>query len=573
MKVKSVKQLKDSFLQCDVTTHTGNFYIKAGDKYILVHNSPALLVWSSYGQFSRKPGIALKGALSTSGVKKLMHTPQEVDRWYSDRPDMADKLKLLLDVAPSIPEDECWQGDVLFSADTIWEIEDDLAFQPNKIVYRVPIHSETGKKIAAADAGIAFHTRYKWDAHTGEIKQNFHISTDMLENPPSNIFIMDANVQQTGISPLNDAEKTRWTELREELTSYMTQLTTEWADEYESLCNNLHFMNFFFMTFQNKNTSDKKAVTLDTSTFIRDLQKYAEDKINSEYEKKVAKLKTDKGRENAKASKESQLNEILFIIDNNSKLLVLIVEALNAAAQLKMLIWKAYKSTGVGFNTYLRTVDGYEPTANEGLAVSDNKGNILKVVDRTTFSNANRDPKYLSGFEHPQYKTQESMKVQKRLTEDRYLSGPDLLDNELSDVLTNEEVAEFYSLWGDTEPIPVDLMFRIARSTLFNIYHTYGFVRKTRNMNFLKLLHKFLEEKGIHIELGGNLSIIEDYLKRDYQQILLFCKEKGFTSDDDIGDFTKFINEVYFNHNTSYKDVSWIETKDLEKAYDEYKNL
>ena len=48
MKIKSITKLEKKFPQCDVTTDTENFYIKAGDKYILTHNSPATILWHKF---------------------------------------------------------------------------------------------------------------------------------------------------------------------------------------------------------------------------------------------------------------------------------------------------------------------------------------------------------------------------------------------------------------------------------------------------------------------------------------------------------------------------------------------
>lgn len=42
MKVISISKLNEKYLQHDITTTTENFYIKAGKKYILVHNSPQI---------------------------------------------------------------------------------------------------------------------------------------------------------------------------------------------------------------------------------------------------------------------------------------------------------------------------------------------------------------------------------------------------------------------------------------------------------------------------------------------------------------------------------------------------
>lgn len=42
MKVTNIQKLEEKYLQYDITTPTENFYVKAGDRYVLIHNSPQI---------------------------------------------------------------------------------------------------------------------------------------------------------------------------------------------------------------------------------------------------------------------------------------------------------------------------------------------------------------------------------------------------------------------------------------------------------------------------------------------------------------------------------------------------
>jgi len=58
-------------------------------------------------------------------------------------------------------------------------------------------------------------------------------------------------------------------------------------------------------------------------------------------------------------------------------------------------------SDNPGYDTYLQSrTKGYIPSSGEGIALSDDRGNIVKLVNRAEFSNANRDPDIIKGFEH-----------------------------------------------------------------------------------------------------------------------------------------------------------------------------
>lgn len=79
------------------------------------------------------------------------------------------------------------QGDLLYYPQRPWLAESGNAvFQPNEVLYRIPLASELGKKIQNTDIGIALHTQY---SDRGKPKQpigniNFHRVPGLLLEPP-----------------------------------------------------------------------------------------------------------------------------------------------------------------------------------------------------------------------------------------------------------------------------------------------------------------------------------------------------------------------------------------------------
>ena len=105
------------------------------------------------------------------GIKSLLSDPKnalssekEIDAKYSSRPHMAMMLKYGLQLAKNVPVGEVWQGDCLFTKNTLRTRTingvDYITFQPNKIIYAFEKSSESYEKILNSDFGIAIHTRY-----------------------------------------------------------------------------------------------------------------------------------------------------------------------------------------------------------------------------------------------------------------------------------------------------------------------------------------------------------------------------------------------------------------------------
>ena len=298
-----------------------------------IDGAPALFCWSKFPGYPDN-SIALKGF--TSGSNTALSSNEQIDTKYGDRPDMAEKLKLGLQLARYIPEGEAWQGDCLFSHDDIKEEEIDgqfyLTFQPNKIVYAFKESDPNYESVKNADFGIAFHTIYKANEN-GEKVQSFNVDPKRID-APDNFYIMSP-----AISASNNKDDYNVDNLE---STYEGLKTAEQAlindPAYEDLINNQVFMSYW-NTFENSNLADKKQANLNVATLIKDLKSYVKDKQDKEYAKKLDKLKTDKGRQSATDKYNKDVQELSDLIENNTKTILNFVNALNLAANIKMMMF------------------------------------------------------------------------------------------------------------------------------------------------------------------------------------------------------------------------------------------
>ena len=351
-------------------------------------------------------GHGLKGYPEVCvGIKSLLTNPsnalaseKEIDEKYSERPEMAKMLKFGLKLASKIPSGEVWQGDCLFTKNTLKKRiingTEYITFQPNKIIYAFDRSSDSYEKIVDSDFGITIHTRYIQN-DTGWY-QSFRINQNSID-VPGNIYLLSPVINYS-----KDSNDYNLSDLNK-LTGKLNQLeqTLLSTPDYETLVNNELFMKYW-NTFENANLADKRAIYIDTNTFYDDLAEYVRVKREKELNSKLSKLKTDKGKEKAATTHNEITEELNNIIINNKAVLITLVETLNTAANIKMIILEGLNKTPSKFKSFLRrkSTGDYIDSDGEGISMSDLDGNIVKLVDRSSFSNANRDPDFESGFDH-----------------------------------------------------------------------------------------------------------------------------------------------------------------------------
>ena len=398
-----------------------------------IDGAPAMFCWSKYPGYPDN-SIALKGFIN--GPQHALSSVEDINNKYPDegRADMREMLKYGLEIAKHIPAGQAWQGDCLFTKNSKREEningKDYITFQPNKIIYAFSEDNPGYEQIKNADFGIAFHTIY-----SGEDKhQSFKVDASVLD-VPSNIYIMSPALNKPNDTKVFNLDKVkaqfdRLEDLEQKLLSNF---------EYEDLVNNRVFMGYW-NTFENANLADKKAVTINENTFINDLKEYIKTKRTKEYETQVGKLKTDAGKEKAKIKYQQDIEDLQELVETNKSLLTTLVQTLNCAATLKMLLWQGFKQTHFGYNTFYRSrTKGYLPGEMEGVAMSDQDGNIVKIVDRSTFSSYNRDPDIMSGFEHPENLTTEQLSFKENYNDELVECGTQQLWEKFNRLLESEQ--------------------------------------------------------------------------------------------------------------------------------------
>jgi len=122
---------------------------------------------------------------------QLYKTNADIDKYTKG--DLNSKFKVALSEFPKLGIKGVLQGDLMFtddvSTDTI-DGEKVYTFQPNTIVYAVPVDSDFGRQIKKAKIGVVWHTTY-----TGKdlqsMKASFGVNISGLKNV-SNVWMDDA---------------------------------------------------------------------------------------------------------------------------------------------------------------------------------------------------------------------------------------------------------------------------------------------------------------------------------------------------------------------------------------------
>jgi hypothetical protein len=344
--------------------------------------APSVFVWSKFVGLEG-PGLAIKALFAKE--RKVMSTDEQIDHYYGEQKDLAFKLKFMLKYIPSlgIPEDEIWQGDFLFDKTTVGKDNKYYSFHPNTIVYKVEKDSDLGQKIEKADIGVVWHTRYTGDS-ISEISAKYNTKTEELNDNPK-VFMTDPYIPSlAGIVTLTESENEKFNVLIEKLEASAKNFGQSSA--YKEILSNTEFTTLY-TTFQNSLIRQNVHVNK-----VEDfLSKFVEF-INKRFEKEIEAKKTSKSKD-ALAEKQHKMVAIAESEELKS-ITALIIEI----TSLKDMFIKKLNNINK-FETFLETRSGrYISTGDEGFAVSDMHGNIVKLVDRYEFSYANFSPNIKKGW-------------------------------------------------------------------------------------------------------------------------------------------------------------------------------
>ena len=306
---------------------------------------------------------------------KVNYTNADIDKNHASAPGLAEKLKIALKYMKKLGIDTILQGDLMFTSSDLQEVEIDgskyLTFQPNTIVYAIPVGSDLAKTIKSAKMGIVFHTVYRGNS-IENLKASFNPQISALKRSRE-VWFDDATFKDVSGS-----------------ATFTKQEAAEIDNKIKQIRRKLNSSKSFLNSF-----AAQKDIVAELKIFINSkvrqgaLPGAAEEFINYMNDKMQASinnLKTEKAKARKMAVKDKLIS---YLTKNKSKIDKAFVLYLDLISLKIKIVRKLETVKDIG--TFVATNDGYRVTAPEGFVAIDKfkKGTTLKLVDRLEFSKQN----------------------------------------------------------------------------------------------------------------------------------------------------------------------------------------
>jgi len=330
--------------------------------------------------------IAKKGLFAKN--PKVYKSEEDIDADTSG--DLAEKLKTAFNELKDTGIVNIIQGDLMFTkSDLKVEMIDDVkyvTFQPNTILYAVPVDSELGKTIKKANMGVVFHTTYTGPS-LDSMKASYSVDLSGISKKPS-VWMQDASYHDlSGTATFTKKDSQEVTKILSQAGTIFRKLSSGIIKELE---NN---PNFARQIEQYNNTLVRKGERItNTKRHVQNMMGW----FNARFDKERDKRKSEKGK-NAILAKQKET--MAFFSKSNQKELDKLFQLQNAIVEAKMYIVRKMNEIQQT-KTFVKLQDGsYQVTEPEGYVAIDKKGNAVKLVDRLNFSYLNFSPDILKGWE------------------------------------------------------------------------------------------------------------------------------------------------------------------------------
>jgi len=322
-------------------------------------------------------------ARSMSGrVPKIVKRESDIQNWYGDRPELADKLRVALKYLPRIGIQGVIKGDLMFTkSDLVPETIDGkeyITFTPNTITYAVPVGSALYNKITAAEIGMAFHTRYEGDTVPSMNPVAGNAIAGLTHTP--SVWFDDSDYKDyTGIASLTPEENQR---IEAMLAATIKTLTKIGPVRFDQVLSNTEFAKYI-KDYINRSIDSGEHITSPT-TFLQGFVNF----YKTKQEDDIANMRSGPTSAAATRRREQMAATEQFISDNMNTFLG-ILAVYKRLVELKMAIL-AKLNTIDHIGHFVRTDSGYRVTAPEGFVVIGHDFNRVKLIDRLEFSRLNR---------------------------------------------------------------------------------------------------------------------------------------------------------------------------------------
>lgn len=325
--------------------------------------------------------VGTKGVFAKTGGK-LNYTEADIDENHpgGGASSLNNKLKVSLRELSKVNIKGILQGDFMFVPEMLEKVTIDgesyITFQPNTIVYAIPVKSQLAAKILSSSMGIVWHTTYSGNT-IEDMKASFGVSAGAFQETGS-VWQADASFKdQSGTATMTKRE-----------TEHVTAILSQAGKLFQKMDSNVLGMissdpqtALLIKTYHNS--------TVRAGTKISNVGKYTAGLIAFVYDRlkrDIDKVKQEK----TKKAKQEIMDRYVGFLRKNSSELVKIFTIQNLLIDAKLLIIRKLESIRGLTQTFVKTSTGYRVTAPEGFVAIDTlKGGALKLVDRMEFAHQN----------------------------------------------------------------------------------------------------------------------------------------------------------------------------------------
>ena len=312
---------------------------------------------------------------------KLYKTNAEVDADVSG--DLNAKFKVALAEFSKLGIKGVLQGDLMYtsndlSKETIEGISY-YTFQPNTIVYAVPIDSTLGKVIKSSKIGVVWHTTYTGD-NLQDMKASFGANISGLKTV-SSVWMDDATYKDvSGKATMTAKETASVTKSLSNAGSMFQKINSPMLSKFLNLQNTFtgNLSGASLKTYNNSKVRQGKPVS-NPKSHAQGYVSWVEDT----FQKQIDKLKT----QSRKDTLENKKKEIARELQKHTSNLTNVIAFQNYIVEAKMGIVRKLNTVKGLTNTFIKTANGFKVTNPEGYVAIDRiSGNAVKLVDRMEFS-------------------------------------------------------------------------------------------------------------------------------------------------------------------------------------------
>jgi len=311
---------------------------------------------------------------------KLYKTEAEIDDDLSGA--LNSKFKIALKEFSKLGIKGVLQGDLMYTDDMESQTIDGvkyITFQPNTIVYAVPVNSDLGKTMLRSKVGIVWHTTY-----TGNELQNMKASfgADISKlNKVSSVWMDDATYKDvSGEATFTESETEKVTKVLSEVGKTFQKINGPKLRAFLKLQDSMTgvLAGASLKTYNNSKVRAGEKIT-NPAAHAKGYEQWVSDTI----QKQIDKAKSSKGKDKYRNIQKEYVREVKRHTVN----LVQVITFQNLLVDAKMQIVKKLNSVKGLTDTFIRTPNGYKVTNPEGyVAIDKVSGGAVKLVDRMEFS-------------------------------------------------------------------------------------------------------------------------------------------------------------------------------------------